>query len=72
VNLERIRERLSNGFRPFIIELSSRRRIPVPHPEFIMIGRNVVVVLGNNDSVQTIDPLHITSIENMPASRRRR
>jgi hypothetical protein len=72
VNLERIRERLSNGFKPFLLELSSGRRIPVPHPEFIMIGRNVVVVLGNNDSVQTIDAVHIAAIEDLPAGRRRR
>jgi hypothetical protein len=72
MNLERIRERLENGFKPFIIELSSGKRLRVPHPDFIALGRNVVVVLGENDSVTSPDALHIVSIEEMPASRRRK
>jgi hypothetical protein len=44
----------------------------VPHPEFIMVGRNVVAVLGKDDSVTTIDALHIVAIEDLPAAKRRR
>jgi hypothetical protein len=33
VNLDRIREKLDNGFKPFVLELSSGRRVRVPHPE---------------------------------------
>jgi hypothetical protein len=72
MNIERIRERLSNGFKPFMLELSSGRRVKVPHPDFIMIGRNVVVVMGENDSVTTVDALHIAAVEELPASRRRK
>ena len=71
MNLDRIRERLTNGFKPFVLELSSGERLRVPHPEFISIGQNVVVVIGKNDSVTTADALHIISLENLPASQRR-
>src|SRR5258708_38939099 len=51
VNTERIRQKLSNGFRPFALHLSGGKRYVVPHPEFIMVGRNVVAVMGKDDSV---------------------
>ena len=70
MNLDRIRERLRNGFKPFAIEVSSGKRYDVPHPEFFMIGKSVVAVLGKNDSVTTIDALHITAIKDLPLRRR--
>jgi hypothetical protein len=72
MNLDRVRERLSNGFKPFVLELSSGKRIPVPHPDFISIGRSVVAVIGKDDSVWTADALHIVSISDMPAPKRRK
>lgn len=72
MNTERIRQKLSNGFRPFALQLSSGKRYLVPHPEFIMIGRNVVAVLGKDDSVTTIDALHIVAVEDLPVSNRRK
>jgi hypothetical protein len=70
MNIERVRQKLRNGFRPFALLLSSGKRYVVPHPEFIMIGRNVVVVMGKNDTVTTIDALHITAIEDLPLPKR--
>jgi hypothetical protein len=67
MNLERIRERLSGGFRPFAIETSGGKRYQVPHPEFLAVGRGVVVVLGQNDTVTTLDALHIVGLEDLPA-----
>ena len=72
MNTERIRQKLSNGFRPFALQLSSGKRYLVPHPEFIMVGRNVVAVLGKDDSVTTIDALHIVAVEDLPVSNRRK
>jgi len=72
MNLNRIRERLTSGFRPFVIELSSGKRLRVPHEDFIMIGTNVVVVMGEDDSVTTADALHIVSIADMAAPKRRK
>ncbi|MGH7968287.1 MAG: hypothetical protein ACREIC_06110 [Limisphaerales bacterium] len=63
MNIERIRERVANGFKPFTISTSDGRHYPVPHPDFIALGKNVIVVIGKNDRVSTLDALHITSIE---------
>ena len=46
-----------------MVGLTDGRRFPVPHPEFCAIGRNVVVVIDQNDDAITIDPLHIVSID---------
>ena len=72
MNTERIREKLTNGFRPFALQLSSGKRYIVPHPEFIMVGKQVVAVMGADDSVTTIDALHIAAIEDLPGSRPKR
>lgn len=72
MNLDRIRERITGGFKPFAIETSGGKRYEIPHPEFLAIGRGVVVVLGSNDSVNTIDALHIVAVEDLPRSRARR
>jgi len=72
MNLEHIRERLANGFKPFLIELSSGKKVAVPHPDFIAVGKNTVLVMDENDHATRIDALHITAIEDMKASRRRK
>lgn len=72
MNTDKIRERLRNGFKPFVIEVSSGSRYLVPHPEFIIVGKTVVVVMSEGESVATIDPLHIVAVENVRASRRRK
>jgi hypothetical protein len=72
MNLTHIRERVSNGFRPFVVELTNGRRFEVPHPEFLIVGRNIIAVLGRNDVVTTIDALHIVSITDLPPKGPRR
>jgi hypothetical protein len=72
MNLDRIRERLHNGFKPFVIELSSGKRLKVPHPEFMAIGRKGLVVMGADDSVTIVDALHIVSVENLRSRRKPR
>ncbi len=69
MNTERIRQKLAQGFRPFAIETSGGKRYPIPHPEFIMVGKGVVAVLGKDDSVTTIDALHIVALEDLPRQR---
>lgn len=70
MNLDRVRERLANGFKPFALELSSGKRVPVPHPDFLALGKGVVVVVGRDDSVTTVDALHVVAITDLPISRR--
>lgn len=72
MKIDRIRERLRNGFKPFAIEVSNGKRYDVPHPEFAMVGKSVVVVLGTDDSVVTIDAPHIAAIADLPAKPRGR
>ena len=66
MNTERIRKKVTNGFRPFAIETRGGKRYEIPHPEFIMVGNGVVAVLGKDDSVTTIDALHIVAVEDLP------
>jgi hypothetical protein len=66
MNIERIRERISGGgFKPFKLCLSDGTKIPVPHPEFVAIGRNVVLAVGENDRAFTLDPVHIVALEEL-------
>jgi hypothetical protein len=69
IGTEQIRRRLSNGFRPFKLRLSDGRTIAVSHPEFVAIGRGIVVVVGPDDTVNTVDALHIVSIEESRAKK---
>jgi hypothetical protein len=61
MNLDQLRKRVSNGFQPFTLHLSDGRKFAVRHPEFIAVGRNIVVVIGDDDIANVIDPLHIVS-----------
>lgn len=54
---------VTGGFKPFILHLSDGRKFSIPHPEFVAVGRSVVVVIDKDDQVNTIDPLHIVSLE---------
>jgi hypothetical protein len=72
MNLNYVGERLSDGFRPFLIELSSGKTVPVPHPDFIAVGKNTVVVMDEHDRATRIGALHIVSIEHMKSTGRRK
>ncbi|MBI4324036.1 MAG: hypothetical protein HY674_02105 [Chloroflexi bacterium] len=65
MNTEQIKLRLRNGFKPFVLHLSDGRQFKVPHPEFILVGKGVVAVLREDDLVETLDPLHIVSVEDL-------
>ncbi len=54
MNIQRIRERVTKGFKPFVIHLADGRKFAVPHPEFIAVGKNVIVVIEKNDRVNTL------------------
>ena len=63
MNLDPIRNRLRSQFKPFTLHLTDGRKIPVPHPDFIALGRGIVVVVDENDVDQVVDALHIVSVE---------
>jgi hypothetical protein len=49
MNPERIRERIPNGFRPFVILTSAGKRSEVPDPESLAVVKGVVVVQGSSE-----------------------
>lgn len=61
--VDQIRNRLQNGFRPFIVQLSNGRALSVPHRDFIALHPKVVVVIDQEGISHTINPLHIVSID---------
>ena len=63
MNLDTIRNRLLGPFKPFTLHLTDGRKISVPHPDFIMVGRGVVVILDEHDVDHVVDALHIVSVE---------
>ncbi len=71
MNLAQVRSRLRNGFQPFALVTTDGRRFEVPHPEFIAVGKSVVVVLGRDDLSTKIDALHIVSLEDLPTRKKK-
>jgi hypothetical protein len=59
--------RMRGGFKPFVLHLSDGRKFRISHPEFILVGKGVVAVLREDDLVETLDPLHIVSTEDLKA-----
>jgi len=62
MNVDEIRRRLQDGFRPFVIRTSDGREFPVPHKEFIFLTRRSVIVADAEGFVDILDPLHISSV----------
>jgi hypothetical protein len=63
MNVEQIRKRLHEDRNPFVIRLSDGRKFPIPHQDYIAVGRHAVVVIDNDGYAVNIDPLHIVSID---------
>ena len=62
MNRELIRQQLV-GQGPFLIRTSDGKEFPVPHPEFVLIGRHNIVIEDAKGLLDIIDPLHIVSIQ---------
>lgn len=65
---ELIRQQLV-GQGPFLIRTSDGQEFPVPHPEFVLIGRHNLVIENAKGLLDIIDPLHVVSIR--PSARRK-
>lgn len=63
MNIEKIRKHLSGGFRPFVIRTSDGREFPVPHPEFIALGKSDVAVVDRSGDINILEGLHIVSLK---------
>jgi hypothetical protein len=65
MNLERIRQRLTRGFRPFSLRTSDDREYDVRHPESVLIGRHTMAVLDADKEIATLDPLHVIALKDL-------
>jgi len=61
--IEQIRSRRENDFHPFTLELSSGKKIRVPHQDFIAVHPKAIVVIDQRGVSHTISPLHVVSID---------
>jgi hypothetical protein len=66
VNSKLIRERLNSAVAPFVLRLSDGTRVPVLHPDFVAVSPGQVVVIGKNEGITRIDPLHVVAIDELP------
>ena len=66
MNVERIKQRLSGGFRPFCLRTSDGHEYAVQHSECVLIGRQSLAVLDADREVAFLDPLHVVAIKNLP------
>ena len=63
MNIEKIRKRVSGGFRPFVLRTSDGREYNVPHPEFLAIGKYDLAVVDKAGEINVLDPLHVVSLK---------
>ena len=71
MNAQRIRERWHRDTKPFVFRLSDGTRVPVAHPDFMMMppGFGLIIVFGRKGGERRIDPLHVVAIEEVPPRR---
>jgi hypothetical protein len=65
LNLQHIRDRLGPSFQPFTIRVSDGRSFDVPHPDFIAVGRGLVLLVDQDDRSHIVDALHIVSVNDV-------
>jgi hypothetical protein len=63
---ERIRRRLSGGFRPFCLCTSDGHEYAVRHPEWIILGPRTLGVLDSDGEIVTLDLLHVVALKDLP------
>jgi len=69
MNLDRIRQRLTGGFRPFSLRTSNGREYAVRHPELVLVAARTLAVVDADGEIVTLDPLHIVAIKNLRPTR---
>jgi len=68
MNRELIRQQLV-GQGPLVIRTSDGKEFPVPHPEFVLVGRHNIVIEDARGLLDIIDPLHVVSVR--PSTKRK-
>jgi hypothetical protein len=70
MNSELIRKRINSDPAPFVFRLSDGTRVRVSHPDFVAVSPGQVLVIGEDEGITKIDPLHVVAIEEPPGKRR--
>jgi hypothetical protein len=66
VSIQELKSKVSgDGFRPFAIRTTDGQEFEIPHPEFILIGKQSLAVLDKRGFIKNIDPLHIVSARDL-------
>ena len=65
MNVAAMRRRLTKTG-PWIVRTSDGQEYMVPHPEFVMVGRQNLVIEAEDGGVDIIDPLHVVAIRRAP------
>ncbi len=71
MNSKLISLRLNSNPGPFVFRLSDGSRVPVLHPDFVAVSPGQVLVIGSDEGVTKIDPLHVVAIEEAPSKKRK-
>jgi hypothetical protein len=67
MDLNTIRRALRDEpFEPFILKLADGRTETVKHPEFVAVGNRIVAIVREDNSVTTVEPLLIVSLDKEP------
>jgi hypothetical protein len=65
MNVEHIRVRVKERFRPFAVVTSSGNKYPVPHPDFIFLTPRTVVIADQDGYAVLLEPLPIVGLEDI-------
>ena len=64
MDLNTIRKALKEEpFQPFTLQLADGRKETIKHPEFVAVGSRILAVVREDNSVSTIEPLLIVSLD---------
>jgi hypothetical protein len=69
MNIQKIRKQVTGGFAPFVLHTSNGREFKVPHPEFIFLTKNDVVVMDAEGDAILLDPLHVVAIKSLKSGK---
>jgi hypothetical protein len=64
MDIDGIRQaRRRQPFQPFTLRLADGRALPVPHPEFVAISPQRIIVVAEDSSWSVIEPLMVVSLD---------
>ncbi|MCE9546434.1 MAG: hypothetical protein K8T25_13080 [Planctomycetia bacterium] len=73
MDLNTIRKALrEEPFQPFTLKLADGRVETIKHPDFVAVGSRIVAVVHEDNSVTTIEPLLIVSLDKEPPGKKGR